>query len=296
MIQRRGAPAIAAIAVVLAITASWWALALWPMSDAAPEWLARTRLVCFGATRTGLPDVGGWMLLVGQPLGMMIMLLAVWGDEVRAGFAALLGRVSGQISVGVTAAALVIGLVSAGTRVRNASAAPFDANPSDDLAAQLTPLRDPAAEIGLVDQAGDTVSLAAFRGRAVLVTFAFGNCQTVCPLVVHASLAARDRIRQATPEREPAIVVVTLDPWRDTPSRLPSIAARWGMTGEAHVVSGAVDDVERALNRWRIPRVRNGQTGDITHPSIVYVVGPDGRLRYAVTGTAEQIVAAVRAL
>jgi protein SCO1/2 len=282
--------------VVLAITASWWALALWPMSDAAPDWLARTRLVCFGATRTGLPDAGGWMLLVGQPLGMMIMLFAVWGDEVRAGFAALLGRVSGQISVGVTAAALVIGLVAAGTRVRNANAAPFDANPADDLAAQLTPLRDPAAEIGLVNQAGDTVSLAAYRGRAVLVTFAFGNCQTVCPLVVHASLAARDKIAATMPERTPAIVVVTLDPWRDTPSRLSSIAERWGLTGDAHVVSGAVDDVERTLNRWRIPRVRNGQTGDITHPSIVYVVGPDGRLRYAVNGTSEQIIAAIGAM
>ena len=296
MIQRRGAPAIAAIAVVLAITASWWALALWPMSDAAPDWLARTRLVCFGASRTGLPDAGGWMLLVGQPLGMMIMLFTVWGDEVRAGFAALLSRVSGQISVGVTAAALVIGLIAAGTRVRNASAAPFDANPSDDLAAQLTPLRDPAAEIGLVNQAGDTVSLAAFRGRAVLVTFAFGNCQTVCPLVVHESLAARDRIAATMPERAPAIIVVTLDPWRDTPSRLAPIAERWGLTGDAHVVSGAVDDVERALNRWRIPRVRNGQTGDITHPSIVYVVGPDGRLRYAVNGTSEQIIAAIGAM
>lgn len=36
--------------------------------------------------------------------------------------------------------------------------------------------------------------------------------------------------------------------------------------------------------------------GDITHPSIVYVVGPDGRLRYAVNGTSEQIIAAIGAM
>ena len=294
--KARGTPAVAAVAVVLAITASWWALALWPMSDAAPDWLARTRLVCFGATRSGLPDAGGWMLLVGQPLGMLIILMAVWGEEARAGFRTLLGHVSGQISVGIASAVLVIGLLAAGTRVRNASAAPFDANPADDVAAQLTPLNDPVPELALVNQDGDTLSLGDFHGRAVLVTFAFGNCQTVCPLVVHAALAARDQIARTQPDREPAVVVVTLDPWRDTPSRLSSIAARWGMSGDAHVVSGAVDDVERTLNRWRIPRVRNGQTGDLTHPGIVYVVGPDGRLRHAVNGTSEHIVAAIGAL
>jgi cytochrome oxidase Cu insertion factor (SCO1/SenC/PrrC family) len=59
---------------------------------------------------------------------------------------------------------------------------------------------------------------------------------------------------------------------------------------------GAPDVVERTLNRWRVPRTRNQKTGDILHPSIVYVVAADGRIAYAVTGGAETIAAAVRAL
>ena len=55
-------------------------------------------------------------------------------------------------------------------------------------------------------------------------------------------------------------------------------------------------DVEQALNGWRIPRVRNEKTGDLSHPSMVYVIGRDGRIAYVVNGTAEQIEAAVRAL
>ena len=65
---------------------------------------------------------------------------------------------------------------------------------------------------------------------------------------------------------------------------------------DAHVLSGAPDEVERTLNGWRVPRVRNQQTGDISHPSIVYVIGADGRIAYVVSGNADAIAAAVRAL
>jgi len=92
------------------------------------------------------------------------------------------------------------------------------------------------------------------------------------------------------------VLLVTLDPWRDTPSRLASIAELWGLNGEAHVLSGPPDVVERTLSAWRVPRTRNEKTGDISHPSIVYVVGADGRIAYVVTGNAEVISAAVRAL
>jgi cytochrome oxidase Cu insertion factor (SCO1/SenC/PrrC family) len=90
--------------------------------------------------------------------------------------------------------------------------------------------------------------------------------------------------------------VITLDPWRDTPGRLPSIAESWSLPSDAHVLSGSPDDVERALNAWRVPRTRNQKTGDIIHPRIVYVVGADGRINYVVNGGADTIAAAVGAL
>jgi len=282
--------------MILVITASWWALALWPLTSAAPQWLARTRLVCFGASIEGLPDAGGWVLLVGQPLGMLLLLVMVWGDDVRAGIRTLLERASGQVTVGITSAVIIAGLAGVAGRVRDASAEPFVADPTENLGRQLTRISDIPPALALVDQSGDTVTLDAFRGRAVLVTFAFAHCETVCPLVVHAALSVRDKLASTNPERTPAVLVVTLDPWRDTPSRLPAIATQWGMTGDAHVLSGPPEEVERALNAWRIPRVRNEKTGDISHPTMVYVIAPNGRIAYVVNGSAEQILAAVRAL
>lgn len=293
---RRGTPALAALAMIIVITASWWALALWPLTSEAPQWLARTRYVCFGATIDGLPDAGGWILLVGQPLGMVLLLLMVWGEDARAGMRRLLERTTGQITVGVVSAVMIAGLGSVFLRVREAGAAPFDANPAANIGQQLTRINDVPPTLALVDQAGDTVTLDRYRGRAVLVTFAFAHCETVCPLVVHDVLSARDKLATTDPERTPAVIVVTLDPFRDTPSRLPAIAKQWGLSGEAHVLSGSLDDVERTLSKWRVPRIRNERTGDFSHPTIVYAIGPNGRITYVVTGNAAQIVAAVRAL
>lgn len=295
MTTRRGTPALIALALILVITAAWWALALWPITSAAPDWLARTRLVCFGAPVDGLPDGGGWLLLVAQPLGMLVFLFAAWGDDTRAGFRRLLERTTGQITVGMTAAALVVGLLSVGLRVADAGASPFETVPAG-LESRLTRINDTPPALGLVNQHGDTVDLGQYHGRAVIVTFAFAHCQTVCPLVVNSAVSARDRIAATSPERTPAVIVVTLDPWRDTPSRLPAMARQWGMEGDAHVLSGTPDDVERVLNKWRIPRVRNGKTGDLSHPSLAYVIAPNGKIAYAVNGTAEQLIAAVRAL
>ena len=156
----------------------------------------------------------------------------------------------------------------------------------------LTRVNDEAPAFALVDQRGQTISLDRFRGRPVLVTFAYAHCETVCPMVVADVLSAQ---RQLV-DRSPAVVIITLDPWRDTPSRLESIAGGWHMGAETHLLSGAPPVVERALNAWRVPRVRNEKTGDLSHPSVVYVIGLDGRITYVVQGNADTIAAAVHAL
>jgi protein SCO1 len=290
--RTRAWAALATLGLILAITASWWALALWPIDASAPEWLVRTRAVCFGSTSTGLPNAGGWVLLVAQPLGMLVVLGAAWPRELRAGFALAMARVTGQVIMGTIAAALVAGLSGVAVRVAGADGQPFSAGSGRDVAAELTRVDDTAPELALVDQQGRTVTLEAFRGRPVILTFAYAHCETVCPLVVADVLAAERQLA----DLHPAVLFITLDPWRDTPSRLEAVAAEWALTPDARVLSGAPETVERTLNAWRVPRVRNEKTGDLSHPTIVYILDPDGRIAYVVGGNADTIAAAVRGL
>lgn len=287
----RGRAALLAVAVIVVVTAGWWALALWPVGVDGPQWVLRTRDVCFGATGDALPSATGWMLLVGQPVGMLMLLALVWGVELRAGTRQMLAHPGGQVVAGVALAIVVAGFAVVAARVRDVDGEPFSAGASD-LASRLTRVNDPAPAVALTDQTGQTITLAQFRGRPVLVAFAYAHCETVCPVIVSDVLTAS---RAAAP-LDPVVLIVTLDPWRDTPRRLPAIAQLWGLTGERYVLSGPPDDVEHIISRWRVPRTRNLRTGDISHPSVIYVVGPDGRIAYAVSGNADAIAAALRAL
>lgn len=288
----RGGLALAALLFLLAVTAAWWALALWPLSDAAPAWLARTREICFGAARDGRPDAAGWTALIAQPLIMIGTLTLVWGHELAAGLRRLARRPPGRALLAALAVLLLAGATAAARRALEAA----DGLPGSLEVAVPAPsyprLDRPAPPLRLVNQHGDTVTLEQMRGRIVLVTFAFAHCTTLCPLVVNEAR----RAQEALDDPRPALWVVTLDPWRDTPARLPHLAESWGLGTDAFALSGAVDHVNAVLDEFNIARSRDPRTGEITHPALVYLVDASGTLAYATTGNAHEIVALARRL
>lgn len=287
----RGGLALGALAAILAVTAAWWALALWPAAAAAPGWLARTREVCFGALPGGLPDAGGWILLIGEPIGLVGILVAVWGDALGQGLRRLAAGWPGRIGLAAVAGALLFGVRAAAQVVADARGVPFEIRSVPTTAEVLAAARvnDSAPALALIDQHGTPIDLAAYRGRPVIVTFGYGHCTTVCPLTVQAARLAV--LRSAA--QQPVLLVVTLDPWRDTPARLSSVADAWKLGDEMHLLGGEVARVEAAISAWRIPRVRNEATGEVSHPAVVYVIGPAGRLNYALGPDAAAIAAAV---
>ena len=293
--QNHEAVALTALIGLLAITAAWWALALWPI-QAAPTWLERTRFVCFGVTDSGLPDTAGWIGLIGAPLGMLGLLLAGWGREV----AALLrsARASHALAGTLLCLASVLGLMIAGAgyRVQQAGAAQNVSFAAASEQQAVYPRLDRAAPaLELTAHDGTTRTLAEFRGRPLLLTFAYGHCETVCPLIVHDVLAAQTRRRAAG--EAPVVLIVTLDPWRDTPSRLSHIATAWSLPPEdVWLLGGSVEDVEAMLDDWSVPRSRSMTTGDLSHPSLVYVVDREGRIAFASAGDPATLDALVRRL
>lgn len=283
VLKSREATALGALAAILIITGVWWALALWPLPGDAPGWLVRTRTVCFGSVSNGLPTTAGWMALIGQPLYMLTTLWLIWGEMVGSGLRALAGSRGGRTLLRGSVVVVAAGMVAAGVRVADAATSASAGVELPVLAAADVPRLDRSAPpLALVDQAGRTVTLAQFRGRPVLLTFAFAHCETVCPLIVHDVLGAQAGLR----ELDPVVLVVTLDPWRDTPARLPAITAQWGLGANAFALSGPVADVERTLDAWSVGRDRNPQTGEVTHATMLYLIDRAGRIAFAVAGGA----------
>jgi cytochrome oxidase Cu insertion factor (SCO1/SenC/PrrC family) len=288
------AVALAGLMFMFVVTAAWWALALWPVSN-APFWLERTRYVCFGVGGSGLPDAGGWIGLIAGPLGMLTILLVGY----RSSFGTLLVRARTSVPIAAVFAVLALGTLAlvggAGARVMLDTGAVY-AQSDDGLPPDTYPRLDwDTPPLELLAHDGAVRSLASLGGRPVIVTFAYAHCSTICPLIIRDALDAQRALRaDGIPA---AVLVVTLDPWRDTPSRLKDMAASWGFEdGHAWLLGGSVSDVESTLDAWRVPRQRDPLNGEVTHPSLAYIVDVDGTLAYASNGGAAALASLVQRL
>lgn len=284
---------VAALGFLLLVSVVWWATALWPLPASAPAWLQSARAICFGARHDGLPDAGGWILLVGEPLGMTAALYLIWRESLMSGLRRLASRWVGRATLGAAGVVLLVGVGGASWRIASARGAGQDVR----LAARPAPaavraIDRPPPPLRLLDQYGDSLTLERFLGRPVVVSFAYSHCETVCPLLVHEALDARRSLGEAAP----AVVLVTLDPWRDTPSRLPHIASAWGLDGAAFVAGGSVEAVRMVLDDWGIGIARDLRTGEITHTPATFLIDARGRMAYQTTGSADELVRLVRTL
>ena len=259
-------------------TLGWWAFAFAPLPTAPPAWLSAARHACFGSADNGLPAAHGWMLLVLGPLSFLVGIVTLWGRELPRSLAAALRGRPGRVAA--TAFAVIMVFEGAWVTRKIDAARAVDAWATGIHDTGPLPMDYPRAaaaapELSLVDQHGETLSLERLRGRPVAVAFVFAHCQTLCPLIV-------ETLKQASQDAAPlTVLLVTLDPWRDTPSTLPAIARQWTVPEGFHVLSSRhVDDVLRTTERYGVPFTRNAQTGEITHPGLVFLIDGDGRLAY----------------
>lgn len=275
---RRPDAALIALAAIVVITAAWWALALWPVGAVEPVWLARTRAACFGSVRGGLPDAGGWVLLIGEPIGMLGVLFVVWGGALKRELRMLMASSRWRLAAASLTVLTVAGMASIGVRVARASAP----GPAESVVPSGTPVRvkRDAPVVSLIDQYGKRTAFADLRGQTVLVTFAFGHCTTVCPAIVSGLQAARRTARRP----EVRLVVITMDPWRDTPERLAMLVDHWELAPGDRVLSGDVAEVERALDALGVSRTRDQTTGDIVHTATAMILDTRGQIAWRIDG------------
>lgn len=291
--------AFGAFVAWLAVSIMWWALAFAPL-PVPPDWLASARSICFGTLSNGLPEPWGWATLIASPLAMLGFVLGVWGRDLMSAFEQLARGPLGRAVLVVLTVTPLVGLAVVAQRVaeaRRLEALNQVSTIPDELPETYPRLTDAAPPLGLVDQHGEVLTVEALAGKPVLLTFAFAHCRTICPMVVETVKRAALEIETGQPGLDPAVVVITLDPWRDTPSSLPSLVEAWrlGEVPEAHVLSGEVPDVLGVLDAWKMAYSRDPQSGDVTHPALVYVLAPDGTLGYMFSAPSVRwVVEAVR--
>jgi cytochrome oxidase Cu insertion factor (SCO1/SenC/PrrC family) len=265
----------------LAATSLWWFAALVDLPPTTPDWVVRARAICFGNGENGLPDRSGWLLLTVSPLSFLAVVFAVWGAELWADLLQRWRDARGRLVLLILVALLAWGGIWAGLRVADglARGQAWRVSDSEPFPEYYPRLNQTAPAFELTDQRGGRVSLRDLRGELVFLTFAFAHCNTVCPVTVANVLAGARELE--APHR---VAIVTLDPWRDTARSLPAIAAQWGLGERDLALSDSVERVGAVLDSYNILRQRDLNTGDVTHPPLVYVIDREGRIAYALNG------------
>lgn len=162
--------------------------------------------------------------------------------------------------------------------------------------ASLTQVRADAigGPFTLTDDAGHNRRSQDFQGRFQLIYFGYTTCPDVCPTTLATITQARVLLGPAAARIVP--IFITIDPAHDTPAVLqrylrafsPSIV---GLTGTPATLAA----VER---RYHVTVI--SQSAGLNHSAALYLIGPDGAFRTALSTTqtpaalAQSITAAMR--
>jgi len=126
---------------------------------------------------------------------------------------------------------------------------------------------------GLRDEEGRPVSLAALRGRPVVVTFLYTQCEDSCPVIADQVRAGLDELGEDVPA-----IAISVDPRGDTPARARRFLVEHRLIGRMRYLTG---DRAALARQWRTYGIApQGIKADEEHST--YVVLLDGRGRQRV--------------
>jgi protein SCO1/2 len=160
----------------------------------------------------------------------------------------------------------------------------------------------PAPAFSLTDHTGQPVALGDYRGAPVLLFFGFTSCPDVCPLTL--SKLGRVTSSLGQDSADVRIVLVTVDPARDTPETLARYVRRFGprVTG----LTGDADTLRQLRAAYGVyagpPAADATHTGmahsEMAHTDAVYGIDRQGQIRVLMHPDApeEQIREDVRTL
>jgi protein SCO1/2 len=140
----------------------------------------------------------------------------------------------------------------------------------------LSPPR-PAPPLALTNNLGQPVSIDAYRGKAVLVTFLYTHCPDICPLVTSNLRVAQNLMGPAVAAKA-QVIAVSVDPRGDTPGAVAAFLARHRMTGRMQYLVGSASQLARVWSAWGVGSERDAQQpGLVNHSGLVYGITASGR-------------------
>lgn len=151
--------------------------------------------------------------------------------------------------------------------------------------------------VTLTDQHGKTRHWSAQRGKPQLVAMFYTSCQYICPLIVDSGKAIEKNL-SADQQKRIDILLISMDPTRDTPAALKTVADKRNLDSTRWTLASPKPDQVRAIAGVLGIRYRLLADGEFNHTSALVLLDAEGRIlaRTEQMGTKPdpEFVAAVR--
>lgn len=149
----------------------------------------------------------------------------------------------------------------------------------------------------VLQTAGGTVDTKTLRGKVLAVVFGYGKCGDVCAKRLASTIKAYDSLAAAE-RSQVKMIMVTVDPERDTPEGIAKYAAGIhaglvGVTGKPEEIKAVADAFGADYRKFSTP------DGDYVMEvsALTYLIGADGKFVSVLNEAlpVEKVAAALRA-
>jgi protein SCO1/2 len=171
--------------------------------------------------------------------------------RVRYQFRFMLPAVCAILAVAL-ALAIVLGDGHGGS---SASSGTSEADRHGDFDGAAFPPGVRAHDFTLTNQRGQRVSLSAYRGDVVVLTFLFSRCRT-CVLVADQVRGALDEVEGT---RGVATILVSTDPRADTRASVNRFLGETSLSGRVEYLTGTPKELRPIWKAYSIPPVSSGR-------------------------------------
>jgi protein SCO1/2 len=146
------------------------------------------------------------------------------------------------------------------------------------LAGSVIDPPQPAPEIELTDEAGESFRLSALRGKVVLLFFGYTYCPDICPTALKDIQFVFDRMGDRSDEVR--FIFITVDPARDDPERLRTYLGGFDDTFTG--LTGSPSDLAEVYADYAVEVAFGPAAGtggyDVEHTSRIFVIDREGLL------------------
>ena len=132
----------------------------------------------------------------------------------------------------------------------------------------------------LTDQNNERFDSKSLRGRVALLFFGYTTCPDACPTTLSRLSQVYEMLGDARERIQ--VVWVTVDPERDTSNRTKAYLEYWQMPVVG--LTGTREEIEEVAGSYGVYHKRSEEETEagylVDHTTLVYLIGPDGSLRY----------------